>query len=184
MARFLLGLILGLLILPAVVWGYFRFGHPPVAVADHPFPFEKQIVKMPLNARIDREMPASSPVAATPANLMAGAQTYREQCAACHGLPQRNASFAAHMYPSAPQLWKWHRVGVIGVNDDPVGETYWKIDNGIRLTGMPSFNKVLDQTQMWQVALLLKNAGNTLPAPVVQLLNQPIEYNPPAPGSR
>ncbi|MGB9146622.1 MAG: cytochrome c, partial [Acidobacteriaceae bacterium] len=82
MARFLLGLILGLLILPAVVWGYFRFGHPPVAVADHPFPFEKQIVKMPLNARIDREMPASSPVAATPANLMAGAQTYREQCAA------------------------------------------------------------------------------------------------------
>ncbi|MGB9146051.1 MAG: cytochrome c, partial [Acidobacteriaceae bacterium] len=110
--------------------------------------------------------------------------TYREQCAACHGLPQRNASFAAHMYPSAPQLWKWHRVGVIGVNDDPVGETYWKIDNGIRLTGMPSFNKVLDQTQMWQVALLLKNAGNTLPAPVVQLLNQPIEYNPPAPGSR
>jgi thiosulfate dehydrogenase len=179
MMKFLLGVVLGLVILPAVVWGYFRFGQPPVAVADAPLPFEKQIVKVPLHARIDREMPASAPVDPNPANLMAGAETYREQCAACHGLPQRNAAFAAHMYPRAPQLWVSHRTGVIGVNDDPVGETYWKIDNGIRLTGMPSFNKVLNQTQMWQVAVLLKNAGATLPNPVVQLLNQPVDFNPP-----
>ncbi|HTX41689.1 MAG TPA: cytochrome c [Acidobacteriaceae bacterium] len=184
MARFLLGLILGLLIVPAAVWSYLRFGHPPVAVADAPFPFEKQIVRAPLHARIDREMPASSPVAATPENLMAGAQTYREQCAACHGLPQRSSPFAAHMYPRAPQLWQWHRTGVIGVNDDPVGETYWKIDNGIRLTGMPSFSKVLDQTQMWQVAVLLKSAGTTLPDPVVKLLGEPIQFNPPAAGGQ
>ncbi len=179
MTKFILGLILGLLILPAVVWGYFRFGHPPVAVADRPFPFEKDIVREPLHARIDREMPASAPITATPENLMAGAEVYREECAACHGLPQRNSPFAAHMYPRAPQLWVWHRVGVIGVNDDPVGETYWKIDNGIRLTGMPSFSKVLNQTQMWQVAVLLKNAGTTLPDGVVKLLNQPLVFNPP-----
>ena len=179
MGKFILGLILGLLILPAVVWGYFRFGHPPVAVADKPFPFEKQIVKVPLNARIRREMPAGAPMTPTPENLLAGAEVYRQQCAACHGLPQRSSPFAAHMYPSAPQLWMSHRGGVIGVDDDPVGETYWKIDNGIRLTGMPSFSKVLNQTRMWQVALLLKSAGTTLPSDVVQLLNQPLLFNPP-----
>jgi mono/diheme cytochrome c family protein len=179
--KFLLGLVLGLLIVPAAVWGYFRFGHPPVAVADRPFPFEKEIVKIPLHARIDRDMPRKAPIAATYANVTAGAKIYREQCASCHGLPGRNSDFAAHMYPRAPQLFVWHRVGVIGVSDDPAGETYWKVANGIRLTGMPSFDKVLSETQMWQVTLLLKNANETLPNEAVQLLDQPLEFEPPPP---
>jgi thiosulfate dehydrogenase len=174
MTKFLVGLVLGLLIVPAVVWGYFRFGNPPVAVADPPLPFEKQIVKMPLHAVVDREMPHTSPIAPSDPNLMAGAVTYRAHCAVCHGLPGRPADIAGHMYPSAPQLFKWHREGVIGVSDDPAGETYWKVANGIRLTGMPSFDKILTTTQMWQVTLLLKNANKTLPDAAVQLLNQPL----------
>lgn len=184
MKRFLLGLVLGLLIVPASVWIYFRFGHPPVAVADKPFPFEKQIVKVPLHARIDREMPADVPISPTPGNLLAGAQIFREQCAACHGLPHRPSTFGRHMYPDAPDLWRWHRAGVMGVSDDPAGETYWKVANGIRLTGMPSYDKVLSATQMWQVTLLLKHANESLPPDVVQLLNQPLVFNPPgAPAS-
>ena len=180
MKRFLLGLILGLLIVPAVAWGYLRFGHPPVAVADPPFPFEKQIVKAPLRARIDSEMPASAPIGATPENLIAGAQIYREQCAACHGLPGHESSFGGHMYPHAPQLFHSHRSGVVGVSDDPVGETYWKVANGIRLTGMPSFDKVLGPTPMWQVSLLLKNANQTLPGTAVQMLQAPLDFDAPA----
>jgi thiosulfate dehydrogenase len=175
MRKFLLGLVVGVAIVPAGVWGYFRFGHPPVAVADAPLPFEKQIVKVPLHARIDREMPQKAPFVATGADLIAGAQIYRQQCAACHGLPNRGSDFAAHMYPDAPPLFKWHRVGVIGVSDDPAGETYWKVANGIRLTGMPSFDKVLNERQMWQVTLLLKNANTTLPDEAVKMLNQPLE---------
>ena len=175
MSKFFLGLLLGLVLVPAAVWGYFRFGHPPVAVADPPLPFEKQIVKVPLHARIDREMPPRSPIPATDENVLVGAQVYREQCASCHGLPERGSDFAAHMYPPAPQLFVWHRVGVIGVSDDPVGETYWKVANGIRLTGMPSFNRVLTPTQMWQVTLLLKYANRTLPDAAVKLLDQPLE---------
>ena len=65
---------------------------------------------------------------------------------------------------SAPQLWKKHAKGnVVGVSDDEPGETYWKVANGIRLTGMPAFNHVLTDTQMWQVTLLLKNADQQLP---------------------
>ena len=55
------------------------------------------------------------------------------------------------------------------MSDDPVGETYWKVANGIRLTGMPSFDKVLNETQMWQVSLLLANADK-LPDSVKQAL--------------
>ena len=174
--KFLLGLIVGLLILPCAVFLYFHFSGLPVAVADHPLPFEKQIVHMPLYARIHREMPQTVPVEATPANLLAGATIYREQCAACHGVIGHKSDFAPHMYPHAPQLWQPHRrnKSVVGVSDDPVGETYWKVANGIRLTGMPSFDKVLNDTQMWQVSLLLSKANTALPPDVEQLMHQPI----------
>jgi hypothetical protein len=76
------------------------------------------------------------------------------------------------MYPEAPQLWKRHgKKNVVGVSDDEAGETYWKVANGIRLTGMPSYSKVLTDTQMWQVSLLLKNADKELPDPVVKILS-------------
>jgi len=174
--RFLLGLILGFLIIP--VWGfiYLRFGHPPVAVADPPFPLEKQIVRAPLAARIEKEMAASAPMEASATNLTSGAQVYRAQCASCHGLYGRPSEFAAHMYPRAPQLWAPRgNKGVVGVSDDPVGETEWKVVHGIRLTGMPAFGKILNPTQIWQVSLLVKNAGQPMPADATKLLTEPLD---------
>jgi len=58
----------------------------------------------------------------------------------------------------------------VGVSDDEPGVTYWKVANGIRLTGMPSFDHVLSDTEMWQVTLLLKNADQALPDPVMSIL--------------
>ena len=55
MGRFLLGLILGIILVPLVVLLYFKFGRVPVAVNDPPFPNEKLVTSVPLNARIDRE---------------------------------------------------------------------------------------------------------------------------------
>lgn len=186
MKLFLLGLILGLLALPVAAFVYFHAGRMPVAVTDAPFWMEKQLVRLPLHARILSEMPASAPIEPSDTNLEAGAHIYREQCAACHGLYGLPSSFAAHMYPHAPQLWAPHRNGAVGVSDDPVGETYWKVDNGIRLTGMPSFNKVLNQTQIWQVTLLLARADKPLPSSALNLLKQPLDLDPVnlAPGQK
>jgi hypothetical protein len=65
-----------------------------------------------------------------------GAEVYRRGCAFCHGVPGRDSVYGASMYPAAPQLWHKHSKGnVVGVSDDEVGETYWKVKNGIRLTG-------------------------------------------------
>jgi hypothetical protein len=36
---------------------------------------------------------------------------------------------------------------------------------------MPSYNKVLNQTQMWQVTVLLANADKPLPPPAADILN-------------
>jgi thiosulfate dehydrogenase len=173
MGRFLLGIILGLVLIPAALAVYLHFGHPPVAVADKPFPEEAKIVQDPLEARIDHELIKTPPLQPDEGNLVAGAQIYVDQCATCHGLRGKPSSFGPHMYPDAPPLWEQHHHGseaIMGVSDDPPGETYWKVANGIRLTGMPSFKNVLTDTQMWQVSILLANSDKPLPPAALDLL--------------
>jgi mono/diheme cytochrome c family protein len=181
MKSFLGGLLIGLLLVPIAVAAYLMFGHPPVATADAPLPFEPFIVHIPLHARIDRELVKTPPIEASATNLEIGAHVYRKQCAACHGLYGLPASFAKGMFPEAPQLWEPHGHDVVGVSDDPPGETYWKVANGIRLSGMPAFKHVLNETEMWQVSQLLANADKPLPPGVLTLLKQPLDLDPAAP---
>jgi mono/diheme cytochrome c family protein len=171
MGRILLGILLGIVIVPVFVLGWLKFGHVPVAVADPPLSHEQLLTGMPLHARIDREMVNIPPIQADEANLVAGAEIYRDQCAACHGFHGKPSRFGAHMYPIAPPLWEKHQnSAVIGVSDDPPGETYWKVANGIRLTGMPAYKSVLTETQMWQVSLLLAQADKPIPPAAVEIL--------------
>ena len=171
MGRFLFGIVVGVLLVPLAVLAWFHFGTVPVAVADPPLPQEKLITSVPLNARIDRELIKTPPVQANEETFVAGAQIYRDQCAACHGFHGKPSSFGDHMFPDAPPLWeKHHNNDVVGVSDDEPGETYWKVANGIRLTGMPSYKQVLTETQMWQVSQLLANADKPLPPAALQIL--------------
>jgi len=71
------------------------------------------------------------------------------------------------MFPKAPQLLEKDDM----VTDDPVGESFWKVKNGIRLSGMPGFRDSLNETQMWQVAALLAKADQ-LPAEVTAKLKR------------
>lgn len=158
MVGIVLGLIGSLSLLAIGGYIYLRYGNPPVATADKPFPYEKTVVHIPLNARINRQL-SVSPITATPDNLAAGANVYVAHCAVCHGVPGKNSSFGPWEYPTAPQLWTRHPNGVVGVSDDPVAVSYWKVDNGIRLTGMPSFQHILTTTAMWQVSLLVSQAN-------------------------
>ena len=154
MWKVILAFVAGLVILPLCGWLYFRFGYAPVATASSPMPFEKRLAHMALNARIDKEAPKSSPLQPTDENYLAGAHVYRANCAIRPGLPgQPNSPTAKGMYPRPPQLFKGK-----GVTDDPAGETYWKVANGIRLTGMPAYTGSVSETEMWQVSLLLANA--------------------------
>lgn len=176
---FLLGLIIGLIIVPITVYCYFRFGYAPVATGAAAMPFEKTFARMGLHAKMDKEYPRTVPIQGTPENFMAGAHIYREHCAVCHGVAgQHPTSVAKGMYPRPPQLLDPKHM----VTDDPAGESYWKIANGIRMTGMPSFHESLSTTQMWQVSMMLANADK-LPPDANVLLSQPLPSEQPAAGS-
>ena len=162
---------MGIILVPLVLMAWLRFGHPPVAVSDPPLPLERWITHVPLHVRIDREMVKTPPVEANEETFLAGAQIYSQDCAACHGFHGKPSVFAAHMFPHAPQLWDKHRRGsAVGVSDDPPGETAWKVDNGIRLSGMPAFKSVLSDMQIWQVSVLLANANKPLPPAVLAIV--------------
>ena len=137
---------------------YFALGIAPAATADPSMPFEKKMASKALHAHIDRAGVPESPIPADEANLLAGAKIYKEQCAMCHGLPdQPSPAIAESMFPHATLMFKGK-----GVTHDSPQESYWKIANGIRLTGMPSFKGSLQDQQLWQLSLLVARA-NRLP---------------------
>ena len=174
MKSFLTGVVTTLALIAAGVYFYFARGFAPVATSAPPMPFEKTLARLALHARIDKEMPKTVPIQASEANYVAGAALYAEHCASCHGVPGRpETAIAQGEFPRPPQLFRGK-----GVTDDSPGETYWKIANGIRLTGMPGFDKSLSTTQMWQISVLLANADK-LPASALAALAGPPEAKAP-----
>jgi len=182
LGAFVGGILFAVVAIVFVGWLYLRFGTVPVGVADGEFPMERSIAHMTLNARIGREM-EQPPFGISEDAYEAGAKVYVASCAGCHGVPGKESFYGKWMAPSAPQLWKKHARGnVVGVSDDEVGETYWKVKHGIRLTGMPEYEHLYAPEQLWDVSLLLKNADQTLPEPVMAILTGKPKVAPSAPA--
>jgi thiosulfate dehydrogenase len=174
MKGFLVGLILGLLIVPIALFFYVETGQAPTAASDAPMPFEKFLARGGLHARIRKEAQDRELSTFTAADLASGADVYRTNCAFCHGLPLQAPSAASQgMFPHAPQLFTAKET----VMDDPVGVTYWKVKNGIRLTGMPGFQKAMSEQQMWQVSALMASADKLPPDVLRGLLPAPVPAN-------
>lgn len=177
MGKFIFGLIVGLVIIPLSVYIYFSTGMAPVATSAPPMPFEKMFARMALHAGMGKAAQQQSPIPADETNLTAGAQVYRDHCAVCHGLPLTpQTAISKGLYPKPPKLMEG-----TGVTDDPPGETEWKVNGGIRMTGMPGFHDSLSSDQMWQVSLLCANADKLPPATKSLLVSGPATVSTPAP---
>ena len=171
--KFLFGLIVGAVLAVAALVAYFVTGLAPAAATDPPMPFERAIAEKSLDAHIARTTAQDSPVPADQDNLVAGADEYIMECADCHGRPGApETDIAAGMYPRPPQFFSG---GHAHVHD--TWETYWKVANGIRLTGMPAFKGRLSDTELWQATELLTHV-TALPDAVKE------DLAGPPPGSK
>jgi thiosulfate dehydrogenase len=151
---FVIGVLVGVLALTGSVYFYFVSGMAPAATGDPSMPFERKLANRSLDAHIEKANVPTPPVPADEENLLAASKIYKDQCSVCHGLPDQTPPvIAGNMFPHATLMFKGK-----GVTDDPVQESYWKISNGIRLTGMPSFKGSLTDTQVWQLAQFVANA--------------------------
>jgi thiosulfate dehydrogenase len=194
--KFILGVVVGVIVIPVLVVLYLASGFGPTAATDKPLPFETFIAGMALRERMQREAPPPRDFSTmSTADLLAGADTYRKNCAVCHGLPdQPPAAIGDGMFPPAPQLMRvppgrgreMNAQGGQAPNGGPVPQPgagapggpppgrpgaqgrgasgdYWRVKNGIRLTGMPSFGNTLTDDQIWQVVGLIARRRNMPP---------------------
>jgi thiosulfate dehydrogenase len=137
-------------------------GTIPAAANGIALPLEEWAAQTSLRATLNKNAPKGpNPVALTDENLITGIGLYGEHCAICHGTAKGDASaspVAKGEYPAPPQL------AADGVEDDPEGWTYWKLDNGIRWSGMPAWKGTLTSQQMWTLSLFLAHMDKLPPA--------------------
>lgn len=155
MRGFVLGVLVTILLI--VVGGYLfvRGGGISLATTARPLPMEKTVAEMALSASMGNAADQKDPLPFTDENMVAGAHVYKENCAVCHGAPERTrTALARGMFPPPPQFMEKADM----MTDDPEGETYWKVTHGIRLSGMPGFAESLSEAERWQVTMLVKHA--------------------------
>lgn len=162
MARgIVIGVVATLVAIALLAYAGIEAGMMPANADAKPPKIERWAAQKSLHATLAREAPKiANPVALTDNNLIAGIKLYAANCAVCHGASDGNPSkIARGLYQRPPQLAK------DGVEDDPDGVTYWKVNHGIRFTGMPSFGGTLEDEQLWQLTLFLKHMDSLPPAP-------------------
>lgn len=176
MSRFIIGFLIGLILFPIGLYWYLRSGNAPVATWAPPMPLERFLAKTAMHATIDRQ---ETPIHLTNVNngsLVAGAQIYLQDCAVCHGLPgQPPTAVANGMYPRPPQFFRPNAKKI----DDPASEVYWKVKNGIRLTGMPGFRASLNDGQLRELTGFIEDAVSLPPAAIAVLKAAPAKAQEP-----
>ena len=162
----LFGVVLTFVLLAVGGYVFITTGHMPMATSAGALPFEETVAKMALHASVKDSLDLKSPLPLNDDTLIGGAKVYNGNCAMCHGaFQQPKPDLAKYMFPPPPQLLADEMM-----TKDAEGELYWKITNGIRMTGMPAFEQIIDQNRRWQVTLLLKHADTLSPAVQKQLL--------------
>ena len=148
-----IGIVGTIVVAALVIYCSVRLGAVPANADARPSSFERWLARTSLEATIDRETPnLQNPLTPNAATLLAGVKIFGANCAVCHGDASGRPTITGFgLYQKAPTL------GRRGVDDDPDGETYWKVTHGIRFTGMPSFGLTLSDTERWQVATFLKH---------------------------
>jgi mono/diheme cytochrome c family protein len=177
MRGFIGGFAAALFVLAVLVFAAVKSGAIPAGADASMLPGERWASKTALDATLRREAPKPPyPFTPTDQDVATGAKLYVQNCAVCHGTANSTANAIARGLGVRPPQFAKH-----GVDDDPEGVTYWKIEHGIRFTGMPAYAKVLDEKSIWQITYFLKRAPDHLPPDAKKLWENPNLVAPPTP---
>jgi len=94
-----------------------------------------------------------NPLSATRANIREGERHFGHHCAVCHGLDGQatGVPFADNMSPPVPPLASH------GVQEYRDGQLRWIIGNGISPSGMPAWDGVLSDDEIWKIVLYIRH---------------------------
>ncbi len=155
---FLAGVLATLLVVSGGGYLLLALGWFPIGADNAPGTLERRLARTAHHAYMAKHVPRTeNPVQPTPANLAEGAREYEEHCAVCHGgARQAKSVLRTKFSPPVPQL-------VTRVPHDPDPDFFWITKHGIRMTGMPAWDGILSDDQIWKVVSFLKHSNNLPP---------------------
>jgi len=161
MIRFVIGFVSAIALVALALFCYVRLGFVDPRADIQPSSLEENLAMPALDASVDRRAPSmKNPVPPTEENLLSGMRIYQSSCSGCHGdISHHHLAFGDSFYPRAPQFME-------DAPDMPENQNYYLIKHGIRLSGMPAWDSVLKESEVWQVTSFLNNI-NKLPEPVL-----------------
>ena len=96
-----------------------------------------------------------------------GSEHFQHHCQVCHGLDGHatGVTFARNVSPPIPDL------GAPEIQKYADGQLKWIIENGIRMSGMPSWRGLVSDEEMWQMVRYIRHlpARGSLGVPEVFL---------------
>ena len=156
------GFVVGIMAtLAAIVCGAFlisNFGLYPIGADNPPGQLERTLAGRAMDVYADKHKPTGdNPTQVTTAALTEGATEYEEHCAFCHGGAKANISPMQDKFnPPAPQL-----INRIPHDDD--AWLFWVTKHGVRMTGMPTWDGVLSDDEIWKVIAFIKHSDKLPP---------------------
>jgi mono/diheme cytochrome c family protein len=154
----IIGVVLGLFIAGLIGYVAIMDGWVPARADEPSSKFEEWAAHHALKAVLKRDATATNPLPSDEDNLMAGAKLYADNCSGCHGAPKNPSPAFAGGFSPGPTLFATDTV-----TDDPEGFTFFKIQHGIRFTGMPAFATMLKEKEIWQLTAFLKHMDKLPP---------------------
>jgi len=150
MKNFILGVLVGALLLILGTVAYLRLGLAEVRADLPPSKFETQFMTASVHAAVRRKAPeATNPVPFSDDNLIAGGKLYANNCAGCHGNIGSSEDIGDSLFPPIPQFAK---VGTAYTE----AQIFWVTKHGVRRTGMFANGKWINDKDLWTMAAFIK----------------------------
>ena len=99
-----------------------------------------------------------SPIAVSGETVSAGKKLYERHCAVCHGDDGKGNTDMAESLPKRPA--DLTRKEMTSVSE---GEVFWIVTNGLTKSGMPSFQKKLNDNERWQIVAFARTLSLAKP---------------------
>jgi mono/diheme cytochrome c family protein len=158
MKGFVAGVVFALIVLLSSVVLVSHFGWYPIGADNPPGPIEHRLAARAMDVYAENHKPAAeNPTAITVENLSDGAGEYEEHCAFCHGGAKARISPMRDKFsPPAPQL-------IDNIPHDDDAWLFWVTKHGVRMTGMPAWDGVMSDADIWRVVAFIKHSDKLPP---------------------
>jgi mono/diheme cytochrome c family protein len=152
MRGFLGGILVTLLALLGVVFLVISFALLPLGADNPPGALERRLAHTATDKYLAKNAPKQeNPFPPTSRKLVEGAHKYEAHCAVCPGGAASRVSALQNKFsPPVPQL-------IDRVPDDPDAEFWLITKHGYRLTGMPAWDGILSDDEIWKVIVFVKH---------------------------